>query len=209
MSEPSGWDPVRLPLAAVVTSAVVTLVVVASARAPDPAVAALAVAGVVVAAALATGSAVVVNPAWSLTALLRGTLAPVDLVPLWAGHAVGALAGGLLGRLVLDRTTQQVVLATPDTAVAALLLGSCALAGGWLAAVRAGDAWLAAAPLAACATVPAALTGALSPAVLFGVAVAGLADWTFVSAAALAVAAGAVLAAGLVSLSPSAVSDDG
>ena len=190
----------RAPLAAVVASALTTLTVVAAARAADPAVAALAVAAVVAAVAVATRDASVANPAWSLTALLRGTLTPLDLAPLWAGHALGGLAGGLAGRLVLDRTTQQVVLETPETVVAALLLGAAALAGGWVAVTWEPGPVLATAPLAACAAIPAALTGALSPAALFGLGVAGLATWTFVSAAVLAVAAGAVAAAAVASL---------
>ena len=141
------------------------------------------------------------DPAWSLTLLVQSRLAPVELLPLWAAQGVGALVGGLAGRELLDRLPQQVPADVPDGVVAVGMVGLAALLGSWLVAARSPRATLGLPTLVASAVLPAAATGALNPGVLVAVGLTGLASWTYVLAASLAVAVAAVAGAGLARLS--------
>jgi len=85
--------------------------------------------------------------------------------------------------------------------VAVGLVGLAALLGSWLVAARSPRATLGLPTLAASAALPAAITGALNPGVLVAVGLTGLASWTYVLAASLAVAVAAVAATGLARLS--------
>ncbi len=189
------------PLRAALLTLLLTVTAVACARTADPAVAALALAAAVTGAAMLGADPAEMDPAWSLGQLVRARLAALDLLPLWAGHGVGALLGGVVGRELLQRLPQQVPVEPPDTVAAVALLTAAGLLGGWLVGLVAAPAALGLPTLAACAALPAAVTGAVNPAVLVGVGLAGLVDWSYVLAAALAVAVAAVAGAGLARLS--------
>ena len=181
---------------------VATLAVVVSIRAPDSGQAVLGVAAVISAATwlLADRPAVgiaVLNPAWAVVLLLRRRLPGPGLLPTWAAAAVGALAFGALGGWVIDDLPPLLVQDQPDLVPAAAVLAVTGALSAWVvsaAANRTGQALLTAAPILVAATaLPAAYTGALNPAVLFGLGVAGVASWTYVYVGALAVLAGSIV----------------
>ncbi len=192
------------PLRAGLLTLLLTVTAVAAARTADPAVAAIALAAVVTGAAVLGADPAEMDPAWSLGRLVRARLAPLELLPLWAGQGVGALFGGVAGRELLERLPEQIPVERPDTVAAVALLAAAGLLGGWLIGVEAAPAALGLPTLAACAALPATVTGAVNPAVLVGVGLAGLVDWAYVLAGALAVALAAVAGAGLARLAPPA-----
>jgi len=84
----------------------------------------------------------------------------------------------------------------PDLIPAAIVLAVAGALNAWAVAAPAGAATrslLATAPVLLAATaLPPAFTGAVNPAVLFGLGVAGVASWTYVYVGALAVLAGSI-----------------
>jgi len=92
----------RAYLNAAVLSAGATGLAVLGLRAPDPLVAIAAIAaGTCLLAWLAAQASTtqesglaLANPAWALTLAVQQRLAWTQLLPLWAGHVVGAIAAG-------------------------------------------------------------------------------------------------------------------
>lgn len=188
---------------ALVASFAITLASVLGLRTLDPAVALLALAATV--AALATlvarigpGSLGLLDPAWSLSLLLRGRVPVWDLLPTWAAHAVGAAGAGLLGSTLVDDLPVRSPSAEPDLLPALVVLATAAVLGAWLAAhadeQRAVPAVAGLPTIAAGVVLPAAFVAAVNPAALFGLGVAGVAGWTYVFFTALTIVAAAVLA---------------
>ncbi|MGH3497441.1 MAG: hypothetical protein ACRDP1_08255 [Nocardioidaceae bacterium] len=168
----------------------ITFATVVATRAADPIDGAVAsAAAVAVACALAARSGskddlALLNPAWSLAALLRGRLRITDLLPLWAAAAVGGLLLGMAGAAVVHRLPALSVTNRPDLLPAGVVLAVAGFVTAWLVtSASQSPALLVWAP-ALTTLVGAALLGgpfaaALNPAVLFGGGVAGIVDWTY------------------------------
>jgi hypothetical protein len=190
-------------LAAVVGAGVVAAIAVLSVRAQDPALAGVGLAAAVAVMAILTVDTRfgvgVLDPAWSLSLMIRGRLRVGDLLPIWAAQAVGALAFGALARWLVDDLRQWSIIEQPDIVAAAVVVAIVAFVGSWLAvAVDARRAPAAAAGLPALgvgAALPPTFAAAANPAALFALGVAGVAEWEYVFFVAVAAFAGAVLGA--------------
>lgn len=194
----------RTYLAAAFLSALLTFVAVLALYAPDPLVAVVAVAAVTaLAAGLSSARSTdesaglrLSNPAWTLTLTLRRRGPLVELLPLWASQVVGSLVAALAAMSLDSAMPEPLVWPSADplaTAALALVLG---LAGAWAVAAAdsyLGDAVTALPVLAAGAVLPVNLAGVLSPAVVFGITVAGLLDWQIAAIAAVGVLVGAAV----------------
>ncbi|GAA2070120.1 hypothetical protein GCM10009821_03770 [Aeromicrobium halocynthiae] len=135
---------------------------------------------------------------------LTGRSSAGRLLPLLAAHLVGATAGGVAllgaGRLVPDGTLVWDEPAVLPALVAALLVG--VVAAWTLLAVDGGApaAWSSVPVVVAAATLSIVLAAAVSPAIVVGLATAGLVGWSVALATAGGVLVGAaigVFAAGL------------
>lgn len=190
-------------LAAVVGAGVVAAIAVLSVRAQDPTLAGVGLAAAVAVMAILTVDTRfgvgVLDPAWSLSLMIRGRLRVGDLLPIWAAQAVGAVAFGALARWLVDDLRQWSIIEQPDIAPAAVVVAMVAFVGSWLAvAVDARRALAAAAGLPALgvsAALPPTFAAAANPAALFALGVAGVAEWEYVFFVAVAAFAGAVLGA--------------
>jgi len=181
---------------------VVTLTVVVSIRAPDGGQAVLGVAAVVAAATWlltdrAPAAIAVLNPAWAVALLLSRRIPGPAVLPAWAASAVAALAFGALGGRVIRELPALLAQDEPDLVPAAALLAVAGILAAWAVTATSsttGRVLLATTPVLIAATaLPPAFTGAVNPAVLFGLGVAGVASWTYVYVGVLAVLAGSIV----------------
>jgi glycerol uptake facilitator-like aquaporin len=190
-------------LATVVGAGVVAAITVLSVRAQDPALAGVGLAAAVAVMAILTVDTRfgvgILDPAWSLSLMIRGRIRVADLLPLWAAQAVGAVAFGALARWLVDDLRQWSIIEQPDIAPAAVVVALLAFVGTWVAVavdtrrVPAAAAGLPA--LGVSAALPPTFAAAANPAGLFALGVAGVAEWEYVFFVTVAAFAGAVLGA--------------
>jgi len=188
---------------AALLSAITTFIAALALRAPDATLAVLAVAAVVV---LATWVAslhttedesgiALTSPAAAVTLTLVGRRSATFLLPLIAAQVLGAVLGGL-GALGLDqRLGGSLVWSEPTRVVTGVVVAVLAILAAWvLLAIDGGEhaAWAAVPPVLAGASLGVGLAVALNPAVVVGLATAGLVSWTI---AAIAAGAGLVASA--------------
>lgn len=196
----------RKYLTATFFAALTTFVVAISLRAPDATLAIVAVAGITV---LVTWMSVqhsteedsglaLANPASAVALTLVGRSGTGNLLPLIASHLVGAVLGGLAALGLDSRLGDTLTWPTPDPIVTGVIVGVLGIVATWLLfAIDAqiSEAYAALPPLLAGAALPLSLGSALNPAVVVGLATAGLLPWTVAGVAAVAGMLAAVVGA--------------
>jgi hypothetical protein len=196
---------------AAILAAITTFVAALALRAPDATVAVLAVAAVAV---LTTWLAVLhttedesglalTSPAAAVTLWLVGRRSAGFLLPLVAAHVVGAVAGGLAALGLDDTLGGTLVWSDPTRVGTGIAVGVLSVLAAWVVlAIDGGEhaAWAAAPPILAGASLGVGLAAALNPAVVLGLAVAGLVAWTTAGIAAGAGLVGAAIGAYAISL---------
>ena len=205
----------RKYLRAAFFAALTTFVVAISLRAPDATLAIVAVAGITVLVTWMSvqhsteedSGLVLANPASAVALTLVGRSPSGNVLPLIAGHLVGAVLGGL-GALGLDSWLGDTLTwPTPDPIATGVIVGVLGIVSTWLLfAIDAqiSEAYAALPPLLAGAALPLSLGSALNPAVVIGLATAGLLPWTVAGVAAIAGMLAAVAGAYTISwISPS------
>lgn len=190
--------------AASVFGAATTFFAALALRAPDAAVAVGAVA--VVTAFIAwlaalhstevTSGLALTSPAAALTLVAVRRTRAGDLLPLIAAQVVGAVAGGFAA-LGLDKSLGGALVWTdPSPWAVGIVIGFVGLLTSWVVlAVDGGEttAWIALSPLASAAALGVGLTAGANPAVVVGLATAGVISWLTAG-----IAAGAGLIAAVV-----------
>lgn len=189
-----------------ILSAILTFVTAFALRAADPALTVAAIALVVVlftwfAALHSTefeSGLALVNPASALALAIAGRRAWGSLLPLATAQVVGAVLAGLGALALEDRLGPTLTYAEPTLVVAGIGAVVVGLVGTWATFAIDGEASEAfsAIPVAlAGAALPVGLTAVFNPAVVVGVATAGLLTWDLAGVAALGVLAGALAGA--------------
>jgi glycerol uptake facilitator-like aquaporin len=183
--------------AAAILSALTTFVAALALRAPDATLSVLAVAAFVT---LATWVAsfhgtdeesglALISPAAAVTLALVGRRSTGLLLPLVAAQVVGAVAGGFAALGLEDDLAGTLVWDDPNRVATGVVVAVLALLASWLLlALDSGEppAWSAAGPLLAGASLGVAFAAALNPAVVLGLATAGLISWEIAGIAAAA-----------------------
>ncbi|MET0767084.1 MAG: hypothetical protein ABWX57_09120 [Aeromicrobium sp.] len=194
----------RLLVIAASMSAMITLVSAMALRAADATLAVVAVAALVVlltwyAQLHATeehSSVGLANPAAAVTLAVVGRRPWATLLPAVVAHAVGGVLGGLLALVLEDRLGDTLVFTDPSLVLAAVGAALVGLVGAWttLSIDGGGSEALSAVPvLVGGAVLPLGLLAVFQPAVVIGLATAGLVPWDVAL-----VAAGTVLGASAV-----------
>ena len=201
----------RKLVAAALFAALTTFVVALSLRAPDATVALLSVAGITVLVTWLAGQhstedesgLVLANPAWTLALTLIGRSPGATILPLIAAQAVGAGLGGLAALGLENRLGETLIWAEPTLLATAIVVAIIGIAATWLLFAidsQIGEAYAAIPPLLTGAALPLSLGAALNPAVVLGLATAGLMAWDVAAVAAVAAAVAAVVGAYTVSV---------
>lgn len=196
----------RRYLTAAAFAAITTFVVAISLRAPEATAAIVAVAAITVAVTWLSmqhstdedSGLVLANPASAVAMTIVGRSGIDALLPLIASHLVGAVAGGLAA-LGLDRWLgDTLVWPTPGlvaTGVVVLVVGTVATWLLFAIDAQVSEAYAGLPPLLLGAALPLSLTSALNPAVVVGLATAGLLPWGVAGVAAVAAVAASVVGA--------------
>ena len=186
---------------AAILAAISTFVAALALRAPDATVAVLAVAAVCVLttwiATLHTtedeSGLALASPAAAVTLWLVGRRSAGYLLPIIAAQVVGAVLGGLAALGLDDRLGGTLVWSDPTFIGTGVVVAVLSILAAWVVlAIDGGEhaAWAVVPPVLAGAALGVGLAAALNPAVVAGLAVAGLVSWTTA-----AIAAGAALIA--------------
>lgn len=196
----------RATLTAALLTASVTVVAGLALRAPDAATGVIGFAAATVLAAWLSGQLstddeaglALGNPAWALALSVRGRCARTQVLPLWAAQVVAAVVVGLAldaGSGALPDAMTWPSLGLP---AAAAIAGVLAVPATWvlvLADAYGNEAVAGAPVLVTAATLPLNLVGALNPAVVVGLAVAGFVDWPLAGVTVVTVLLGSALGA--------------
>ena len=175
-------------------------------RAPGATVAVLAVAAMAVVVTWLAGQhtteeesgLALTSPAAALALTLVGRANRAAVLPLIAAQVVGAVIGGLAANGLDSRLGETLVFTQPGRLVTAVVVGVLAIIGTWALFAIDGavnEAYAAVPPILTGAALPLGLTTALNPAVIVGVATAGLVPWSVALIAAGAGLVGAVIGA--------------
>lgn len=174
---------------AALLAAITTFVAALALRAPDATVSVLAVAAVTVLVMwLASlhgteeeSGLALASPAAAVTLALVGRSSTSFLLPVIAAQVVGGVLGGLAA-LGLDNSLGGTLLwSEPTRVTTGVVAAVLSLLAAWVVlAVDGGEhaVWAATGPLLAGASLGVGLAAALNPAVVLGLATAGLVSWT-------------------------------
>lgn len=196
----------RATLTAALLTASVTAVAGLALRAPDAATGVIGLAAVTAMAAWLSGQfstddeagLVLSNPAWALALSLRGRYGLTNILPLWAAQVVAAVVVGLA--LDAGSTALADAMSWPSLGLlaAAVIAGLIVIPATWvlvLADAYGNEAAAGVPVLVTAAALPLNLLGALNPAVVLGLAVAGFIDWPLATVTVITVLSGAVVGA--------------
>jgi len=197
--------------AAAIFGAVITFSSALALRAPDATVAVAAVAAVIAfvtwLSALhsddQTSGLALSSPAVALTLVAVRRYPGSSVLPLTAAQVVGSVAGGFAALGLNDSLGGALTWADPSPLAVALVVAFLGLLSSWVTlAIDGGEsaAWSAVPPLAAAAALGVGLAAALNPAVVVGLATAGIVSWITAGMAAGAGLIAAFAGAYLVSL---------
>ncbi|MCW2768836.1 MAG: hypothetical protein JWR27_269 [Aeromicrobium sp.] len=194
----------RLLVIAASMSAMITFVSAMALRAADATLAVVAVAALVVLlswyaqlhATDVRSSVELANPAAAVTLAVVGRRPWATLLPTVVAHVVGGVLGGLLALVLEDRLGDTLVFTDPSLALTAVGAAVVGLVGAWttLSIDGGGPEALSSVPvLVGGAVLPLGLLAVFQPAVVIGLATAGLVPWdvTLVAAGTVLVASAA------------------
>lgn len=182
---------------AALLAAITTLVAAIALNAPSATLAVLAVAAVgIVTTWVATLSSTddesglaLTSPAAAVTLALVGRRSTALLLPIIAAQVVGSVLGGLAALGLGDRLGGSLVWSEPTRVGTGVVVAFLSVLAAWvLLAIDGGEhpAWAAVPPVLAGASLSVGLAAALNPAVVLGMATAGLLSWTTAAIAAVA-----------------------
>ncbi len=185
----------RKLLTAAIFASLTTFVVALSMRAPDAAVALIAVAAVTV---LITWFAVqhsteddsglaLSNPAATVALTLAGRSSTAIVLPLIAAQVVGAVLGGLGARALSGKLGETLIWAEPSIVGLIVVLFVLGVVATWLLFaidIQISEGFAAIPPILTGAALPVVLVAALNPAVMLGLASGNLLSWRIALAAA-------------------------
>ena len=193
-------------LTAAFFAALTTFVVAISLRAPDATLAIVAVAAITVVVTWMSvqhsteedSGLALVNPASTVALTLVGRSGTSIVLPLIASQLVGAILGGLAALGLDSWLGDTLTWPTPDPIATGVIVGVLGIVATWLLFAidtQISEAYAALPPLLAGAALPLSLGSALNPAVMVGLATAGLLPWTVAGVAAVAGMLAAVVGA--------------
>jgi glycerol uptake facilitator-like aquaporin len=183
--------------AAAIFGAVTTFSSALALRAPDATVAVAATAAVIAfvtwLSALhsddATSGLALSNPAAALTLVAVRRSPGSAVLPLIAAQVVGSVAGGFAALGLAGSLGGALTWSDPKLLATGVVVAFLGVLGAWVTlAIDGGDsaAWSAVPPLASAAALGVGLTAALNPAVVLGLATAGIVSWITAGIAAVA-----------------------
>jgi len=174
--------------AAAIFGAVTTFSSALALRAPDATVAVAATAAVIAfvtwLSALhsteETSGLALSNPATALTLVAVRRYPGASVLPLFAAQVIGAVIGGFAALGLAGTLGGALTWADPNLLATGIVIAFVSLLAAWVTlAVDGGEstAWSAVPPLAAAATLGVGMAAAINPAVMIGLATAGVVSW--------------------------------
>jgi glycerol uptake facilitator-like aquaporin len=174
--------------AAAIFGAVTTFSSALALRAPDATVAVLATAGVIAfvtwLSALhsteETSGLSLSNPATALTLVAVRRFPGSSVLPLLAAQVIGAVIGGFAALGLAGKLGGALTWSDPNPVATGIVVAFVSLLAAWVTlAIDGGEntGWSAVPPLAVAAALGVGMTAALNPAVMIGLATAGVVSW--------------------------------